>query len=104
MTTTFSGNLDIIKTNQIVEKINKYILDHIKTIEMVGVIVRIISFSIVSWFGSKSPYMFVWIVNSMDAIVLCWCAILRKNVAYSVLNIFWILVGIMGIARSTGII
>lgn len=29
-------------------------------IEVIGVIMRIISFSLVSWLGSKSPFLFVW--------------------------------------------
>ncbi len=84
--------------------INIYILNNIKTIEMTGVLMRIFSFSLVSWLGPQSPFMFVWIFNTTDAIILSWCSVLKKDAAYSVLNIFWILVGIVGIARAGGIL
>ena len=60
--------------------------------------------SLVSWLGSESPFLFVWIFNTIDAIILSWCAILRKDRAYSLLNSFWILVGVVGILRATGVI
>jgi hypothetical protein len=81
---------------------NTFILRHMKAIEMIGVIMRIISFSLVSWLGPQSPFLFVWTFNTVDAILLSWCAILRKDAAYSVLNGFWILVGIIGILRTLG--
>ena len=80
--------------------INAFILGNVRTLEMIGVFMRIFSFSLVSWLGPDSPFMFVWIFNTSDAILLSWCAILKKDQAYSVLNIFWILVGIMGILRA----
>ena len=81
-------------------KINLFILKHIRVIEMTGVLMRIFSFSFVSWLGPDSPFMFVWIFNTTDAIILSWCAILRRDQAYTVLNTFWILVGIVGILRA----
>jgi hypothetical protein len=84
--------------------LNSLILKKIKSIEMIGVIMRIISFSIVSWLGPESPFMFVWIFNTTDAIILSWCSILKKDKAYTLLNVFWIMVGIVGIARASGII
>jgi hypothetical protein len=83
---------------------NKVILKHLKTFEMIGVIMRIISFTLVSWLGPESPFLFVWIFNSLDAILLSWCAILKKDRAYTVLNLFWILVGIIGIIRASGLL
>ena len=83
-------------------KLNDLIRKKRTTIEMIAVIVRIISFSLVSWLGPKSPFMFVWIFNTTDAVALSWCAILRKDKAYTVLNVFWIGVGIVGIIRATG--
>ena len=71
---------------------------------MVGVIMRIISFSLVSWLGPESPFMFVWVFNTVDAILLTWCAILKKDNAYTLLNGFWILVGVVGILRAAGMI
>ena len=65
---------------------------------------RITSFSLVSWLGDKSPFLFVWIFNSIDAIMLSWCSILKKDLAYSLLNTFWIMVGVVGILRTLNII
>lgn len=86
------------------ERANKFILNNIKTIEIAGVVMRIISFSLVGWLGPKSPFMFVWIFNTTDAMILSWCSVLKKDAAYSLLNIFWIAVGMVGIARTLGII
>jgi hypothetical protein len=83
---------------------NDFIIKHIKTFEMIGVIMRIISFTLVSWLGPESPFLFVWIFNTLDAILLSWCAILKKDKAYTVLNLFWILVGIVGIFRASGLL
>ena len=80
--------------------INDFILKHVRIFEMIGVLMRIFSFSLVSWLGPDSPFMFVWIFNTIDAILLSWCALLRRDQAYSVLNIFWIMVGIVGILRA----
>jgi hypothetical protein len=79
---------------------NQFILKNIKAFEMIGVIMRIFSFSLVSWLGPESPFLFVWIFNTIDAILLSWCAILKKDRAYTLLNVFWILVGIIGIFRA----
>ena len=80
--------------------VNVFIIKNIRIIEMIGVLMRIFSFSLVSWLGPKSPFMFVWIFNTTDAILLSWCAILKKDQAYTVLNVFWILVGVVGILRA----
>lgn len=73
-------------------------------LEMIGVMMRIFSFSLVSWMGPESPFMFVWIFNTVDAILLSWCAMLKKDRAYTLLNSFWILVGIVGILRAAGLL
>lgn len=86
----------------LLDRLNAFILTQIKTIEMTGVLMRIFSFTLVSWLGPKSPSMFVWIFNTIDAIILSWCAILKRDRAYSVLNLFWIIVGGVGIARAGG--
>lgn len=57
--------------------INSYVLKHVKTIEMIGVCMRIISFSVVSWLGEASPFLFVWIFNTIDAMILSWTALLK---------------------------
>ena len=79
-----------------------YIKTHIPQMEMLGVIVRILCFSLVSWLGPASPFLFVWLVNTADAILLTYCAILKKDRAYTLLNGFWILVGMIGIVRAAG--
>ncbi len=80
--------------------VNAFILKHIRVFEMIGVIMRIFSFSLVSWLGPASPFMFVWVFNTIDALLLSWCAILKKDQAYTLLNIFWVLVGLVGILRA----
>ena len=81
--------------------INLLVIKFIKPIEMVGVLMRIFSFSMVSWMGSESPFYFVWAFNTADAIILSWCSILKKESAYILLNIFWILVGVVGMLRAS---
>ena len=83
-----------------VEQLNEAVTRHRTAIEMTAVIMRIISFSLVSWLGPKSPFFFVWAFNTVDAIALSWCAILRKDKAYTLLNVFWIGVGIVGMIRA----
>jgi hypothetical protein len=83
-------------------KILNFIQSHISAMEMLGVIMRIISFTLVSWLGPASPFMFVWVFNTIDAILLTYCATIRKDRAYTLLNGFWIIVGIVGIARAGG--
>ena len=82
--------------------INPVVLKHIKTFEMIGVLMRIASFSVVSWLGPHSPFLLVWIVNTTDALLLTWCAVLRKDRAYTVLNVFWMIIGAIGIVRASG--
>jgi hypothetical protein len=79
-----------------------YIKAHIPQMEMAGVIMRIFCFTLVSWLGPASPFMLVWVVNTVDAVLLTYCATLKKDRAYTVLNSFWILVGVVGIARAGG--
>ena len=81
-------------------KVNAFVSAHMQALEMTGVVMRIFSFSLVSWLGPDSPFMFVWIFNTIDAALLTWCALVRKDKAYILLNAFWILIGIVGIARA----
>jgi hypothetical protein len=80
---------------------NSIVRQHIVFIEMVGVLMRIFSFSLVSWLGPASPFLFVWIFNTVDAVMLSWCSILKRDRAYTILNVFWILVGVVGILRAS---
>ena len=84
------------------QNLNRFILRHLRIFEMVGVMMRIVSFSLVSWLGPKSPFLFVWSFNTCDALLLSWCSLLRKDPAYSLLNLFWIGVGVVGIVRAAG--
>ena len=83
-------------------KINDTLIKHIKSIEMTGVLMRIFSFTLVSWLGPKSPFLFVWIFNTSDAVMLSWCSVLKRDRAYILLNVFWIIIGVIGIVRASG--
>jgi len=83
-------------------RINAAIVRHIRAVEMTGVLMRVFSFSLVGWLGPASPFVFVWAFNTLDAVMLSWCSIIKKDKAYTVLNVFWIGVGVVGIIRATG--
>jgi len=83
------------------QSVNAFILSHVRMLELIGVIMRIFSFSLVSWMGPASPFLFVWIFNTVDAILLSWCSVLKKDKAYTLLNVFWIMIGIVGIYKAT---
>jgi hypothetical protein len=85
---------------RVLSRFNVFVEANIRALEMVGVLMRIFSFSVVSWMGPGSPFVFVWIFNSVDAVLLTWCAVVRKDPAYMLLNGFWILVGVVGVARA----
>lgn len=82
--------------------VHNFIKHNIPQLEMAGVLMRIFCFTLVSWLGPASPFMLVWLVNTADAILLTYCAMLKKDKAYTLLNAFWILVGLVGIARAGG--
>jgi hypothetical protein len=84
--------------------VHTFVARHLKIIEMTGVLMRIFSFSLVSWLGPNSPFMFVWIFNTTDAVMLTWCSTIKRDTAYLVLNAFWIIVGIVGILRAGNIL
>ena len=85
-----------------IQNINAAVLRNRESIELVAVLMRIFSFSLVSWLGPKSPFFFVWAFNTVDALALSWCAVLRKDRAYTLLNVFWIGVGLVGMLRARG--
>ena len=78
--------------------LNGIVRKNVKAIELAAVLMRMFSFSLVGWLGPKSPFMFVWVFNTIDAIALTWCALLRGDRAYTLLNGFWIAVGIVRMA------
>lgn len=83
---------------------NAFALRHLSKLEMTGVLMRIFSFGMVSWLGAASPFMLVWVINTVDAILLSWCAVLKRDRAYTILNIFWVLVGVVGMLRASQVI
>jgi hypothetical protein len=68
--------------------------------EGIGVAMRILAFGVLSIMNENTPFLAMWIVNSIDAIILTYCAFKRKNRPYMALNLFWLLVGIVGIYNS----
>ena len=79
---------------------NDFVQSNLKHFELLGVCMRIVRFGIMSWMGPKSPFLFIWSLNSLDAALLTWCAILRQDRAYKLLNGFWLLVGVVGVVRA----
>jgi hypothetical protein len=72
----------------------------IKWMENIGVVMRILAFGTLSIMGPQTPFLLMWIWNTIDAIILTYAAWERSNRAYLILNIFWMLVGIVGIYTS----
>jgi chlorite dismutase len=68
--------------------------------EGIGVAMRILAFGVLSIMNKDTPFLAMWIVNSVDAIILTYCAFKRKNRPYMALNLFWLAVGIVGIYNS----
>lgn len=81
-----------------------FIVRYMRVIELIGVLMRITSFGLVSWLGPSSPFLFVWIFNTTDAVMLSWCAILKRDLAYSILNVFWVMIGLIGIIRASSFV
>jgi hypothetical protein len=87
---------------KVLSRLNAIVTLNLRAIEMIGVLMRIFSFTLVSWLGPESPFLFVWVFNTIDAVLLSWCAIIKRDRAYTVLNVFWVGVGIIGMLRATG--
>jgi hypothetical protein len=85
---------------EIFHRLNAFVTRKLRSIEMIGVMMRIFSFSLVSWMGAQSPFFFVWAFNTADAVMLSWCALIKKDAAYTVLNVFWVGVGVVGMLRA----
>jgi hypothetical protein len=49
---------------------------------------------------SFEPFLFDWVFNTTDALMLSRCSILKRDLAYSVVNVFWVIIGIVGILRA----
>ena len=72
----------------------------VKLLENIGVVMRILAFGTLSLMGPNTPFLLMWIWNTIDAIILTYAAWERSNKAYLILNIFWMLVGVIGIYTS----
>jgi hypothetical protein len=72
----------------------------IERLESIGVLMRIIAFGVLSIMGKETPFLWMWIWNTIDAVILTYCAWKRENRPYIVLNIFWLIVGVIGIWNS----
>lgn len=72
----------------------------IKWMEHIGVVMRVLAFGTLSILGPQTPFLLMWIWNTLDALILTYCAWERDNKAYLILNIFWMLVGLVGIYTS----
>ena len=72
----------------------------VKGLEHIGVVMRIIAFGTLSILGPDTPFLLMWIWNTIDAGILTYCAWERENKAYLILNIFWMIVGFVGIYTS----
>jgi len=75
-------------------------MDRLDLLETIGVVMRILAFGLLSIMGKDTPFLAMWIVNSIDAVILTYCAYKRKNKAYILLNTFWLIVGLVGIYNS----
>ena len=72
----------------------------VKLLELIGVVMRVMAFGTLSIMGPATPFLAMWIWNTIDAIILTYASWERSNRAYLILNIFWMIVGIVGIYTS----
>ena len=72
----------------------------IELLEGFGVAMRIFSFGMLSIMGKDTPFLTMWIINTIDAVLLTYCAWERGNRPYILLNTFWLIVGAIGIYTS----
>lgn len=72
----------------------------IERLEGIGVVMRIMAFGLLSVMGKDTPFLWMWIWNTIDAVLLTYCAWERGNRPYIILNIFWLIVGVVGIYNS----
>lgn len=72
----------------------------IERLEGIGVVMRIMAFGVLSVMGAETPFLWMWIWNTIDAVLLTYCAWERGNRPYIILNIFWLIVGVIGIWNS----
>ena len=72
----------------------------IELLELIGVVMRIMAFGTLSIMNKDTPFLLMWVWNTVDAVILTYCAWERDNRPYILLNIFWLIVGVVGIYNS----
>jgi hypothetical protein len=72
----------------------------LELMEGVGVVMRIAAFGMLSVMGKDTPFLYMWIWNTIDAVILTYCAWERDNKPYILMNTFWLIVGAVGIYNS----
>jgi hypothetical protein len=72
----------------------------LELMEGIGVVMRIAAFGMLSVMGKDTPFFWMWIWNTTDALLLTYCAWERDNKPYILMNFFWLIVGAIGIYNS----
>jgi hypothetical protein len=72
----------------------------LELMEGIGVVMRIAAFGILSVMGKDTPFFWMWVWNTFDAVILTYCAWERDNKPYILMNFFWLIVGAIGIYNS----
>jgi hypothetical protein len=72
----------------------------LELMEGVGVVMRIAAFGMLSVMGKDTPFFWMWVWNTFDAVILTYCAWERDNKPYIIMNTFWLIVGAIGIYNS----
>ena len=63
----------------------------LELMEGVGVVMRIAAFGMLSVMGKDTPFLYMWIWNTIDAVILTYCAWERDNKPYILMNTFWLI-------------
>ena len=72
----------------------------LELLEGIGVVIRISTFGMLSVMGKDTPFLWMWVFNTFDAVLLTYCAWERNNKPYILMNTFWLIVGAIGIYNS----
>jgi len=72
----------------------------LELLEGIGVVIRISTFGMLSVMGKDTPFLWMWVFNTFDAVLLTYCAWERNNKPYILMNAFWLIVGAIGIYNS----
>ena len=61
----------------------------LEILEGIGVVIRISTFAMLSVMGKDTPFLWMWVFNTFDAVLLTYCAWERGIRPYTLMNIFW---------------